>query len=372
MTVVVQKDSRSSESAMNLGHFLPEYLSQAGNLFQLAYRPGVPHQEMNPSHQDNQEISQMGQGSGLGDTFLLAGPIESEPDSDTWFMPIGKMNLGHFLPEYLSQAGNLFQLAYRPGVPHQEMNPSHQDNQEISQMGQGSGLGGTSFLAGPIESEPDSDTWFMSVGNWIWEPQISSHVRQIGGLDMSGTFNRLQETSSVESVQMSIRASICHSFTKVAESEEEIVAAMRWYGLVAIADRLNRLKALIAEDPDEPDLVPESLRSFADFFMHEDRLPVPEVGVGPEGFLEAEWRIPAKREAPVIAPFVRWVRPDERYWGQGDGILAMKFLPSGSIQYAAVSGPVGRGKERLRSSGVYSKNSIMPAIQAFTSRLGLP
>ena len=282
------------------------------------------------------------------------------------------MNLGHLLPEDPPQAGDLVQLAHGPGVPHLEMSPSHQDIQEIFQIGSGSGLGGTILLAGEIECEPDSETWSIPVGYWVWEPLLSTHVRQNRGPDISGTSYRFQETSSLELVQMSIRASICHSFTKVAESEEEIVAAMRGYGLVAIADRLNHLRALIAEDPDEPGLVLESLRSFAGFFMHEDRLPVPEVGAGPAGFLEAEWRIPAKREAPVIAPFVRWMRPDERYWGQGDGILAMKFLPSGSIQYAAVSGPVGRGKERLRSSGVYSKNSIMPAIQAFTSRLGLP
>ena len=159
---------------------------------------------------------------------------------------------------------------------------------------------------------------------------------------------------------------------EAAEEESEIVDDLRLHGLNELAARLAHLSVIIADDPDAPDLVIESLRSFADFFMQEKRLTVPEVGAGPEGFLEVEWRIRAEGEASVIASYARWVRSDERYWGQGDGILAMKFLPSGSIQYAAVSGPVGRGKERLRSSGVYFKNSIMPAIQAFTSRLGLP
>ena len=186
------------------------------------------------------------------------------------------MNLGHLLPEDPPQAGDLVQLAHGPGVPHLEMSPSHQDIQEIFQIGSGSGLGGTILLAGEIECEPDSETWSIPVGYWVWEPLLSTHVRQNRGPDISGTSYRFQETSSLELVQMSIRASICHSFTKVAESEEEIVAAMRGYGLVAIADRLNHLRALIAEDPDEPGLVLESLRSFAGFFMHEDRLPVPE------------------------------------------------------------------------------------------------
>ena len=280
--------------------------------------------------------------------------------------------LGYLPSEDPSQEGALVQMSYGPGVPHLEWSSSYLDTQENLHLGSRFGLEVPIQLAGEIEYEPNSETWSIPVGDWGRDPLPSAHLRHNRGPEISDASYTFQDMSSLGSVQISIRASLCHSFTKVAGSEEEIMAAMRGYGLAAIADRLNHLRALIADDPDEPDLVLESLRSFADFFMHEDRLPVPEVGAGPEGFLEAEWRIPAEREAPAIAPSVRWVRPDDRYWGQGDGILAMKFLPSGSIQYAAVSGPVGRAKERLRSSGVYSKNSIMSAIQEFTSRLGLP
>lgn len=279
--------------------------------------------------------------------------------------------LGYPSSDDPSQEGALVEIPYGPGVPHLEWTPTYRDTQENLHWGSRFGVEVPAQLAGEIEFEPDSGTWSTSVESWVWHPLPSAHLWHNRGPETSDASYTFQVMSSHGSVQVSIRASLCHSFTKVADSEEEIMAAMRGYGLAAIADRLNHLRAQIAEDPDEPDLVLESLRSFADFFMHEDRLPLPEVGVGPEGFLEAEWRIPAERGASVIASYARWVRPDERYWGQGDGILAMKFLPSGSIQYAAVSGPVGRGKERLRSSGVYSKDSIMPAIQAFTSRLGL-
>ena len=148
--------------------------------------------------------------------------------------------------------------------------------------------------------------------------------------------------------------------TEVTE-EKEIVEAMRSHGLNEVAARLVQLIEMLDEDPDEPDLAIESLRSFAEFFMQEIHLPVPEIGAGPEGFVEAEWRISSNGEK--MAP------PDESYWGRGDGILAMKFLPTGLVRFAATSGPAGRGKERLRTSGILPRTSILPAVQTFVSRL---
>ena len=144
-----------------------------------------------------------------------------------------------------------------------------------------------------------------------------------------------------------------------ATEEKEIVDTLRSHGLNEMAARLAHLGALITDDPDELDLVFESLRSFADFLIQEERLTVPEVGAGPEGFLEAEWRIPIRSE--------KTASPDNSYWGRGDGILALKFLPSGLVQFAATSGPAGLGKERLRTSGTLPKSSIMSAVQTFVS-----
>ena len=144
-------------------------------------------------------------------------------------------------------------------------------------------------------------------------------------------------------------------------SEGEIVNALRSRGLNEVAARLVHLAELLADDPDEPDLVIESLRSFAEFFIQEDRLPIPEIGAGPEGFVEAEWRIPESGG--------RKAARDERYWGGGDGVLAMKFLPTGLVQFAATSGPAGRGNERLKASGILPKNGVMPAVETFVSRL---
>lgn len=146
--------------------------------------------------------------------------------------------------------------------------------------------------------------------------------------------------------------------------EREIVDALKSHGLNEVANRLVQLQEMIAEDPHEPDLVIESLRSFADFFIQEACLPAPEIGAGPEGFVEAEWRIPSSGQGKAAS--------DESYWGRGDGILAMKFLPTGLVRFAATSGPAAQGKERLRTSGILPPNSILPAVQTFISRLAVP
>ena len=145
--------------------------------------------------------------------------------------------------------------------------------------------------------------------------------------------------------------------------ENEVVDALRSHGLDEVAARLAHVGAMLSDDLDGPDLVIESLRSFADFFMQQHRLPVPEIGVGPQGYLEAEWRLPANGGAMVAS--------DERYWGRGDGILAMKFLPTGLVQFAATSGPAGQGKERLTTRGILPENRVMSAVQTFVSRLAV-
>ena len=151
---------------------------------------------------------------------------------------------------------------------------------------------------------------------------------------------------------------------ETVEEESEILNALHLHGLNHLAARLTHLSAMIADDPDEPGLVIESLRSFAAFFMQEESLPVPEIGADPQGFLEAEWRIPASGGSIPAS--------DEPHWGCGDGILAMKFLSTGLVQFFATSGPAGQGKEPLRIGGILPKKDIMSAVQPFVPRLTVP
>ena len=132
---------------------------------------------------------------------------------------------------------------------------------------------------------------------------------------------------------------------ETANTHEEVSAVLRQNGLEASAERLNQLGSLMAEDDNEPRFEIESVKALASFLMTERQLPEPRIGVTPNGFVQIEW--------PV----------------QSSGTLAMEFLPSGLIRFAAISGPARLGDERLRVNGTLPKDKALAAIQLFSSQL---
>lgn len=137
------------------------------------------------------------------------------------------------------------------------------------------------------------------------------------------------------------------SWTEIGpeSTHEVIIAVLRWWGREAIADRLIYLRGLARSDPDEPPMVVESLRAMAHFLMSERQLPDPQIGVTPDGFVQIEWRV------------------------MTSGILAMEFLPSDLIRFAAVSGPARRGVDRRTVNGTLRKDEALAAIQPFIAYL---
>ena len=132
-----------------------------------------------------------------------------------------------------------------------------------------------------------------------------------------------------------------------ATRHDEIIAVLPLLGLRAIANRLGYLHEISSdEDPNEPPMVLDSLRELALFFVSEPQRDEPEIGISPDGLLLAEWHV------------------------RGGGILAMKFLAAGLIQFAAISRPTG-GQQPLRVHGTLPKDRTLHAVQAFT-RHGTP
>ena len=133
---------------------------------------------------------------------------------------------------------------------------------------------------------------------------------------------------------------------------EEIVDALRQFKLNAIADRLADLQKMVEDDPEEPPMQLESLRSLAIFLIreiHPRQLPEPGIGVTPDGLLEIAWSLPPH-----------------------NGMLAMDFLPAGQIQYTAISAPAQSGVERKTASGISTRDEIMKNVQSFISLLERP
>ena len=91
-----------------------------------------------------------------------------------------------------------------------------------------------------------------------------------------------------------------------------------------------------------------SLRELGLIFVSEP-LPLgdPEIGIGADGFLQAEWPL------------------------RSGGGLAMKFLPTGLIQFAAISKSNDGGKGPLRVYGKLPKYEALHAMRLFI-REGCP
>ena len=131
------------------------------------------------------------------------------------------------------------------------------------------------------------------------------------------------------------------------DKHEDIIVVLRLHGLDKAADRLYYLQLAAADDPDEASIELESLRQLARFLIVEQRLPHPRIAVSPDGLMQIEWHT------------------------EDSGIIAVKFLLDGKVQFAGVAGRIGQGIERERVSGTLQKDDMMRALHPFISRLGL-
>ena len=132
-----------------------------------------------------------------------------------------------------------------------------------------------------------------------------------------------------------------------ATRHDEIIAVLRLLEIRGIADRLGYLHDVSLDgDPDEPPMALDSAAGAGPLLREgAAHWNDPEIGISPDGLMQAEWRV-------------------------GRGILAMKFLPGGFIQFAAVSRP-GGDHPPLSVHGTLPKDQAMGALQAFAGR-GMP
>lgn len=135
-------------------------------------------------------------------------------------------------------------------------------------------------------------------------------------------------------------------------ARDEIAALLRSSGRNKVADRLEHLQALAEDDPDEPAMDLDSLRRLALLLLGERAFPDPEIGVTPDGLALAQWQLPRS--------------PSNE---GGKGLLALEFIPSGLIRFAAVSAPYRQKAERLAVNGTLPPQNALEAMQPFTRLL---
>ena len=133
-----------------------------------------------------------------------------------------------------------------------------------------------------------------------------------------------------------------------ATTQNEILLLLRESGFRQIADRLRYLQHLAKNDPEEPSMLIDSMKALVGFLTTERSLPDPEIGISPNGLAQIEWRIPP------------------------NGILAMEFLPTSLIRFAAISASTQQSDERSRVNGTLPKSGVLDAIRSFTSFVDQP
>ncbi len=134
-------------------------------------------------------------------------------------------------------------------------------------------------------------------------------------------------------------------YLEMASTIREIIDLLRELGRNSVADRLVYLEGLHDDDPDEPLIEFESLRTLAGFVLSEGQFPDPEIGLTPRGFAVGQWR---------TLP---------------DGILAMEFLPNDWIRFAGIGCASHPLNQRRRINGELERHKAIDAVRDFTGQL---
>ena len=135
-----------------------------------------------------------------------------------------------------------------------------------------------------------------------------------------------------------------------------LMAALEIYGCEAAAARIQEFLAIREEDPDEPPINRESLLSLVQFLIQEPQLLPPVVSSDLDGLMEIEWHLLDNGDPNTP-------------WGRGNGVVSLKFLKSGNIQYVALSGPRRRGQNRLRVHGEATKCEMLAGLGEFAQKI---
>lgn len=123
---------------------------------------------------------------------------------------------------------------------------------------------------------------------------------------------------------------------------ENNINALRDYGFDDIADQLTNLHQMVAAEGET--IVPRSLQNFVLFVVRERNIPIPEIGLNPDGCIQTVWQAPSY------------------------GSLAMDFLDSGDVMFSILFYQHGLEAQKPRS-GVSSVRDIMNHIGEFMNVL---
>ena len=122
---------------------------------------------------------------------------------------------------------------------------------------------------------------------------------------------------------------------------EDLVSLLRLAGHGRIADRLSYLIGLYVDDPDEPEVDINALRSVTNLVMSESIPPEPAIGLAEDGTLGFSWRLPP------------------------DGIASIRFDRAGMIRVVLVAPTTLQTIMNEPASGIFEDKEAASRVFAF-------
>ena len=201
-----------------------------------------------------------------------------------------------------------------------------------------------------------ADTMRMSEGF----SRVLSQIQSADTMRMSEGFSRvLSQIQSADTMRMSEGSLGATRRIWQAGGEPELLSLLRGSGQIHVADSIQEYLDIRDLEPDEPPVAVESLRSLVAFIIQEPNILPPIVGSDPQGHMEIEWHLEDSGDPSSV-------------WGRGNGVVSLRFLKSGEIQYVALSGPFKRGQERLKIHGISTRSDIIADLGEFAERVKTP
>ena len=116
------------------------------------------------------------------------------------------------------------------------------------------------------------------------------------------------------------------------------------------------------EEGESPGIILQSLQSWAWFLVSyavPKKLPFARVKADFDGCIELIWRLSTE---PIVDD------PDNEYWGNGRGIVVLRFYPSFLNSLSILSGPYASEKLRLSIDGCLSHEKTRQIMDVFAER----
>ena len=140
------------------------------------------------------------------------------------------------------------------------------------------------------------------------------------------------------------------------DTQEEVIAHLRERGRAAVAEQIQEHLNELEQEADEKPVLLKSLKSLAGFILTHSQLKPALVSSTPDGLMGMTWCLPNQDNG-------------DGYWGEGNCVVSLRFLPSRLIHYVALSAPKRQGEERITKRGDATTAYVLRSLGEFVPRI---